>query len=84
MCLAFLLGLFVLTLSLSSINRLKKKKTTRLAEANVGLVFNELLAGVGSWTNTDDDGGGDDDDGNNSNSVMSRSAIPLGRATARS
>ena len=48
-------------------------------------MFNELLAGVGSWTNSNDDNGGGDDDGggddgdddNNDNSVMSRSAIPL-------
>lgn len=57
-----------------------------LAEANVGLVFNELLAGVGSYTNNDDgdnnnnnnnrdDDAGDDDSG--LSAVMSRSAIPL-------
>lgn len=52
-----------------------------LAEANVGLVFNELLAGVGSYTNNNDDNqkqnddGGDDDSG--LSAVMSRSAIPL-------
>lgn len=56
-----------------------------LAEANVGLVFNELLAGVGSYTNyynnnnDDNNNTGDDtstgDDG--LSAVMSRSAIPL-------
>jgi len=50
-----------------------------IAEANVGLIFNSALAGVGSWNN--DDGGDDatntDDDYNDDDNVMSRSAIPL-------
>lgn len=48
-----------------------------LAEANVGLVFNELLAGVGSYTNNDDDDDNDDGSENSNEAVMSRSAIPL-------
>lgn len=47
-----------------------------IAEANVGLIFNAALAGVGSWAddgneNNDDDSGSDDD------AIMARSAIPL-------
>ena len=49
-----------------------------IAEANVGLIFNAALAGVGSWN---DDGGDDatnaDDDYNDDDNIMSRSAIPL-------
>lgn len=46
----------------------------RLAEANVGLVFNETLADVGTYSssNTNDDDGSNGDD-----NVMSRNAIPL-------
>ena len=54
-----------------------------IAEGNVGLIFNETLAGVGSYSgndgsgNGDDDGNaGDDDDGSSNSAVMSRSAIP--------
>jgi len=46
-----------------------------IAEANVGLIFNETLAGVGTYSNNDDDDG--DDDYSDDDAVMSRSAIPL-------
>ena len=52
-----------------------------LAEANVGLVFNETLADVGTWSgsnnNNDDDYNDDDDGDDDDNNVMSRNAIPL-------
>jgi hypothetical protein len=59
-----------------------------IAEANVGLIFNSALAGVGSWSdnenasnNNDDNTGktGNDDDatGGGDSAVMTRSAIPL-------
>ena len=50
-----------------------------IAEANVGLIFNSALAGVGSWNNGDegDDANTDDDDLNDDDNIMSRSAIPL-------
>ena len=53
-----------------------------IGEANVGLIFNSALAGVGSWAddenesnnnNNDDNSGGDDA----TDAIMSRSAIPL-------
>ena len=58
-----------------------------IAEANVGLIFNSALAGVGSWSDngdngsnsssggTDDSNGNADDDGDGA--IMARSAIPL-------
>ena len=52
-----------------------------IAEANVGLIFNSALAGVGSYNNDDDDNNNNyDDDGtedDDNNAIMSRSAIPL-------
>lgn len=42
-----------------------------IAEANVGLIFNETLAGVGTYQSNNDDDVNDDD------AIMSRSAIPL-------
>ena len=49
-----------------------------IAEANVGLIFNSALAGVGSWSNGDgEDDANTDDDYNDDDAIMSRSAIPL-------
>ena len=49
-----------------------------VAEANVGLIFNAALAGVGSWSDDDgDDANNADDDYNDDDNIMSRSAIPL-------
>jgi len=58
-----------------------------IAEANVGLIFNSALAGVGSWSDNGDNGsnssssGGTDDSNGNADdagdAVMARSAIPL-------
>ncbi len=49
-----------------------------VAKANVGLIFNSALAGVGSWSDYGaDDGGGDADDAADNDAFMSRSAIPL-------
>lgn len=47
-----------------------------IAEANVGLIFNSALAGVGSWAD-DGNGGYDDDSGSDDDAIMARSAIPL-------
>jgi len=46
-----------------------------IAEANVGLIFNSALAGVGSWAG--DDESNDDDDATDDDAIMARSAIPL-------
>jgi hypothetical protein len=48
-----------------------------IAEANVGLIFNSALAGVGSWNDDGDDANNTDDDYNDDDNIMSRSAIPL-------
>ena len=50
-----------------------------IAEANVGLIFNSALAGVGSWTDDDDntDDEKNEDDATNDDAIMSRDAIPL-------
>jgi hypothetical protein len=48
-----------------------------LAEANVGLVFNETLADVGTYSSNNDDAYDDDGDDNANDAVMSRNAIPL-------
>lgn len=45
-----------------------------IAEANVGLIFNETLAGVGSFV--DDDNQNKEDDVVDDDNIMSRSAIP--------
>jgi len=47
-----------------------------IAEANVGLIFNAMLAGVGNFGNNDDDDG-NNDDASDDDAIMSRSAIPL-------
>ncbi|KAL7532922.1 hypothetical protein ACHAWF_004287 [Thalassiosira exigua] len=52
-----------------------------IAEANVGLIFNSALAGVGSWADNgnDNDDNTDDktDDVSDDDAIMARSAIPL-------
>jgi hypothetical protein len=55
-----------------------------IGEANVGLIFNSALAGVGSWSDNENDSnnngdniGADDDTDDGDTAIMARSAIPL-------
>jgi len=54
-----------------------------IAEANVGLIFNSALAGVGSWADDENESNNNNDDNTNNatddsdSAIMARSAFPL-------
>ena len=48
-----------------------------IAEANVGLIFNAALAGVGSWTDDEENNSNSNSNADGSDAIMARSAIPL-------
>jgi hypothetical protein len=48
-----------------------------IAEANVGLIFNSALAGVGTWAGENNEDDDVDDDVTDDDAIMARSAIPL-------